>query len=124
MATFEQSTPEMIIREVYPATGAQILQLTSCPAINSNIYGEVAYMDAASRYVMFIRHHDSVGSAHLWRHDFTRRLVTKVIESKAACAAMPSRRTTATFTTSTSSAGRRADRADRFRDAGAEALAF
>jgi len=83
MATFEQSTPEMIVREVYPATGAHLYQLTSCPAINSNIYGEVPYMDAASRYVMFIRHHDSVGSAHLWRHDFERRLVTKVSESGA-----------------------------------------
>ncbi|NLD73229.1 MAG: hypothetical protein GX649_10985 [Chloroflexi bacterium] len=81
MATFEQSTPEMIIRETYAPTGAQIFQLTSCPAINSNIYGEVPYMDAASRYLMFIRHHDSVGSAHLWRHDFERRLVTKVGES-------------------------------------------
>jgi hypothetical protein len=81
MSSFERTTVEMIVREVYAESGAQVYQLTSCPAINSNIYGEVPYMDASSRYLMFTRRHDSVGPSSLWRADLERRLLTKVAES-------------------------------------------
>ena len=74
MSSFERTTVEMIVREVYAESGAQVYQLTSCPAINSNIYGEVPYMDASSRYLMFTRRHDSVGPSSLWRADLERRL--------------------------------------------------
>ncbi len=40
MATFEQFTPEMIIREV-PGDGSAHPAVDLRPAINSNIYGEV-----------------------------------------------------------------------------------
>jgi len=107
MATaFEMSTPELIVREVAPESGAQIYQLTSCPAINSNIYGEVPYMDAASRYVMYLRRHDSVGPAHLWRADLERRLVTKVAESDRGMRGF-GRRTKRPSGTSTSGVTRR-----------------
>jgi Tol biopolymer transport system component len=83
-SAFDLSTPELIIREVYGPTGSQILQLTSSPAINSNIYGEVPYMDPTSRYIMFLRRFDSVGPAYLYRIDMERRLVTKVTEEGSA----------------------------------------
>ncbi len=74
---FERTATEWIVRETAPS-GAQIHQLTSCPAINDHEYFEVPYMDASSRYVFFTRHHDSVGTAALWRADLERRLVTQV----------------------------------------------
>jgi len=83
MATgFDRSAVELIIREKDPETGAQIYQLTSFPAINDHVYCEVPYMDPTSRYVMFIRRHDSVGPVHLWRADLERNLVTKVAETE------------------------------------------
>jgi hypothetical protein len=77
---FYRSAKELIVREVDPACGAQIYQLTSCPAINDHIYCEVPYMDAASRYVIFWRKHDSVGPARLWRADLERDLLTVISE--------------------------------------------
>ena len=78
MASFDQTATELIVREVSPESGAQIWQLTSCPAINDHEYFEVPYMDASSRYLMFTRRFDSVGPVSLWRADLERRLVTKV----------------------------------------------
>ncbi len=74
---FERTATEWIVGETAPS-GAQIHQLTSCPAINDHEYFEVPYMDASSRYVFFTRYHDSVGTAALWRADLERRLVTQV----------------------------------------------
>lgn len=82
MASFDQTATELIVREVSPESGAQIWQLTSCPAINDHEYFEVPYMDASSRYLMFTRRFDSVGPVSLWRADLERRLVTKVAEAR------------------------------------------
>jgi hypothetical protein len=65
---------------VYPESGAQVFQLTSCPAINDHIYFELPYMDAASRYIIWTRKHDSVGLTELWRADLQRNRVTKISE--------------------------------------------
>ncbi|NLD43792.1 MAG: hypothetical protein GX657_09880 [Chloroflexi bacterium] len=82
MATlFERTATEWIVREVAPS-GAEIHQLTSCPAINDHEYFEVPYMDASSRYVFFTRHHDSVGPTALWRADLERRLLSRVAECR------------------------------------------
>ena len=82
MATlFERPATEWIVREPAPS-GAEIHQLTSCPAINDHEYFEVPYMDASSRYVFFTRHHDSVGPTALWRADLERRLLSRVAECR------------------------------------------
>ncbi len=82
MATlFERTATEWIVRETAPS-GAEIHQLTSCPAINDHEYFEVPYMDASSRYVFFTRHHDSVGPTALWRADLERRLLSRVAECR------------------------------------------
>lgn len=52
-----------------PESGARILQLTSAPVINANIYGEVPFTDPESRYVMFMRSKDSYGPVEIWRAD-------------------------------------------------------
>jgi oligogalacturonide lyase len=74
------SAAELVRREVDSRSGAEIYQLTSCPAINDHIYFEVPYMDAGSRYVIFTRHYSSVGSAELWRADLERSRVTQISE--------------------------------------------
>jgi oligogalacturonide lyase len=77
---FHLTTKELVVRETYAPSGAQVFQLTSCPAINDHIYCEVPYMDAASRYVIYWRKHDSVGPARLWRADLEQSLVSVITE--------------------------------------------
>ncbi len=79
---FQMTAVEMVIRETDRESGAQIYQITSCPAINNHEYFEVPYMDAASRYVMFTRRMNSVGPVQLWRADLERNLVTYVSETQ------------------------------------------
>jgi Tol biopolymer transport system component len=74
------SAVELVQREADPRSGAEIYQLTSCPAINDHIYFEVPYMDAGSRYVLFTRRYSSVGSVELWRADLERSRVTQISE--------------------------------------------
>jgi len=78
---FHLTATELIVRETDPESGAQIHQITSCPAINDHTYFEVPYMDAASRYLMFTRRLNSVGPVQLWRADLERHLVTFVSEA-------------------------------------------
>ncbi len=79
MATGFQSTAyESIPREIHPESGSQVTQLTSAPAISDHIYCEVPYMDPASRYIIYVRKHDSVGPTTLWRADLERNYVTRV----------------------------------------------
>ena len=79
---FAMTATETVIRETHAESGATVYQLTSSPAINDHIYFEVPYMDPTSRYLIFLRKHDSVGPAHVWRADLERNLVTKVAETE------------------------------------------
>jgi len=79
---FAMTATETVIRETHAESGATVYQLTSFPAINDHIYFEVPYMDPTSRYLIFLRKHDSVGPAHVWRADLERNLVTKVAETE------------------------------------------
>jgi len=63
---------EFVPRETHPESGSQVTQLTSGTTIDCNIYCEVAYMDANSRYVMFTRGESAAGPYELWRADFGR----------------------------------------------------
>jgi hypothetical protein len=74
------SATELIHREADPRSGAEIYQLTSCPAINDHIYFELPYVDAASRYIIFTRRYSSVGATELWRADLERSRVTQISE--------------------------------------------
>jgi len=50
--SFEFTSTEWIDCETAPESGAQIVQLTSCPAINDHEYFEVPYMHASSRLLI------------------------------------------------------------------------
>jgi len=66
-----------------PDSGAEITQLTSDPAIHEDIYGEVPYMDASSRWLMYITgvrpypHYPG----EIWRADLHSRWLTPVCEN-------------------------------------------
>lgn len=75
---------EMIRREVYAGSGAQVFQLTSAPVIHSNIYCEVPYVDPSSRYVIFLILHETYApepEAEVWRADLQhpRHWLTNVV---------------------------------------------
>ena len=65
-----------IPRGTDPDSGAEIKQLTSAPAIHEDIYGEVPYMDASSRWLMYITgvrpypHYPG----EIWRADLQKKL--------------------------------------------------
>jgi hypothetical protein len=80
MSPLYSTATELVPRGVYRESGAEVFQLTSCPAINDHIYFELPYMDAGSRYVIFTRKHDSVGPTTLWRADLERNRVTQISE--------------------------------------------
>ncbi|HUS80459.1 MAG TPA: hypothetical protein VM283_04265 [Armatimonadota bacterium] len=53
-------------------SGAEVRQLTSSPTIDSNIYGEIPYMDPSSRWVIFLRSPDTWRTGEVWRADLQR----------------------------------------------------
>jgi hypothetical protein len=63
------TTREAIWRETYEPSGARVWQLTSAPAIHANIYMDVPYADAQSRYAMALKSATSYGSVDVWRLD-------------------------------------------------------
>lgn len=69
-------------------TGVRVRQLTSTPAIHENIYGEVPYMDGASRYCLLTRRREAHGLQEVWRYDFERDWLTPVCEDVPSIAGM------------------------------------
>ena len=67
----------------YPESGARIIQLTNSDAVFDNIYSEVAYMDASSRWFMINKSADrtagaGTGPTEVWRCDLKERSLTLV----------------------------------------------
>ncbi len=80
---------EAIDRETHPESGSHVVQLTSAPALHSNIYCENPYMDPASRYVFYQKAEESLGPWQLWRADLATRqtrLVAEDTEEILGCA--------------------------------------
>ncbi len=75
-----QPAVEFVPRETDPRSGSQVIQLTSGSKIGCNLYCEVRYMDADSRYVMFTRGETPTGPFALWRADLQRRWSQPVAE--------------------------------------------
>lgn len=75
-----QPAVEFVPRETDPHSGSRLLQLTSGTSIDRNIYCEVSYMDAGSRYIMFTRSHSPAGPHELWRADLQRGWSQPVLE--------------------------------------------
>ena len=61
-----------------PNSGASIVQLTSAPAIHSNIYCEVPYFDPSSRWLIYVTRQTSYGPAEVWRADLEQFWLTPV----------------------------------------------
>ncbi len=81
---------EAIGRGTDPESGAEIVQLTSAPAIHEDIYGETPYMDASSHYLMYItglRPYPQY-PAEVWRADLQTRQVTLVCDEVPGIAGM------------------------------------
>ncbi len=55
-----------------PRSGAAVKQLTSGPGIHMNIYYEVPYTDASSRWFVYIKAAASQGPYEVWRADLQR----------------------------------------------------
>ncbi|MGC9318054.1 MAG: hypothetical protein ACP5KN_08465 [Armatimonadota bacterium] len=68
----ERPPVEFVPRGVDHRSGSRLMQLTSGVSIDCNMYCEVPYMDAASRYVMFTRGASPAGPFELWRADLQR----------------------------------------------------
>ncbi len=79
---------EAIVRETDPHSGARIVQLTSAPAIHSNIYGEVPYVDPSSRWVIYTRRAASHGPSEVWRADLERLWLTPVCDGASGISGM------------------------------------
>jgi len=58
--------------------GTDVLQLTSAPAIHTNVYLETPFMDAGSRFVLLTRSRDSFGPCEVWRADLEEGCLTRV----------------------------------------------
>lgn len=71
---------EAVHRGTDPASGASIIQLTSAPAVHSNIYCEVPYFDPSSRWVIYTRTASSHHTLQVWRADLERTWLTPVCE--------------------------------------------
>jgi hypothetical protein len=76
-------TAEAISREADPDSGSRLWQLTSAPAIHSNIYCEVPYTDPTSRYVFYQKSVASQGPWELWRVDLETHQMQLVCEDTA-----------------------------------------
>ena len=77
------TTIECIGRETYSPSGATLKQMTSAPAIHTNIYGEVPYMDPSSRWLIYTKSRDSHGPIEIWRADLERDWLTPVCDGVA-----------------------------------------
>lgn len=71
-SNFFRPAVEFVPRETDPRSGSHVIQLTSGTTIDCNLYCEVRYMDADSRYVMFTRGATPQGPFELWRADLQR----------------------------------------------------
>jgi Tol biopolymer transport system component len=83
---------EFIPRETDPRSGSRVIQLTSGPKIGANLYCEVRYMDADSRYVMYTRGETPQGPWELWRADLKRQWsepVASHVEERRGVAVSP-----------------------------------
>lgn len=80
---------EAIPRGTDPNSGAEIVQLTSAPAIHENIYGEVPYSDPSSRYIIYTcaaptEHaggHTPHARLEVWRADLRTKRITPVCDN-------------------------------------------
>jgi len=79
---------EAVSRGTDPASGASIIQLTSAPAVHSNIYCEVPYFDPSSRWMMFTRSPTSHDPLQIWRADMERLWLTPVCEGAVGISGM------------------------------------
>jgi len=77
------STREIILLKPDPMTGVQVTQHTSAPGIHINIYGEVPYMDASSRWFMLMKSTTSWGVNEIWRADLERGFLEWVCDGVA-----------------------------------------
>ena len=69
---------EAIPRGTDPGSGATVKQMTSDIAIHTQIYGEVPYTDAESRYFIFTRQRSTHGLMEVWRADLQTDALTPV----------------------------------------------
>ncbi len=86
---------EFVGRETDPRSGSRGVQLTSGTTVDCNMYCEVPYMDAASRYVMFTRGRTPAGPFELWRADLQRtwsQPVAEHVEALRGAAVSPDQR--------------------------------
>jgi len=74
------TTREAVWRETYEASGARVWQLTGAPAIHANIYMDVPYADATSRYAMLLKSRESAGNVEVWRADLHDGSLTRACE--------------------------------------------
>ena len=79
---------ETIHRGADPSSGATIKQLTSGPAIHTQIYGEVPYTDAGSRWFVFTKQRDTHGPVEVWRADLQRDWLTPVCDGVGGISGM------------------------------------
>ena len=76
---------EAIELETCSDSGSRIIQMTSSDAVFDNIYSEVAYMDASSRWFMVNKitdrdSHPGQGSSEVWRGDLNDYSLTRVAD--------------------------------------------
>ncbi|MFO8081838.1 MAG: hypothetical protein R6V07_16275 [Armatimonadota bacterium] len=86
---------EFVPRETDPRSGSHVIQLTSGTMIGANLYCEVRYMDAESRYVMHTRGETPQGPFELWRADLQRQWSEPVadhVEERRGAAVSPDQR--------------------------------
>lgn len=77
------TSSEMISGETYAPSGSTLLQLTSAPAFNSNIYCEMPFNDPDSRYVILQRSQTTYGPWDVWRADLQTRKLTNIADDVA-----------------------------------------
>ncbi len=71
-----------------PDSGASIVQLTSGPAVHSNIYCEVPYFDPSSRWLIYTKSPTSYEPLQVWRADLERYWLTPVCEGARGISGM------------------------------------
>ena len=72
---------ECILRGTDPDSGAAVKQVTSGVAIHNQIYMEVPYTDAASRWFVYTKHRDTYGPVEVWRADLERDWLTPICDN-------------------------------------------
>ena len=80
-----------------PESGAEIIQVTSSATAHDNIYHEVSYFDAGSRWFMFQKPktNNTFGQGEVWRcdlQDYSCQLVAEDIEVSRGMAVSPDQR--------------------------------